>query len=132
MKTLTTSDGKRHLFSVPITQHVTAEEREALKDETRIGLRCSKISSDVLAVIENPVFYDNRKEEIVARTFGTLSQKHVKGERILAQGPFLVSGSNMRFVKAIQFNDGLDHYRLTPRQVNNQLIEKGADAVHAF
>jgi hypothetical protein len=42
-----------------------------LKGEKRIALRCSAISPDVFAVIENPVFFENRKEEISARIFGT-------------------------------------------------------------
>lgn len=71
MKTITTDDHKKHLFSVPITQPVTKEEMEALKGEEKIALKCSKISPHALAVIEKPVFFDNRKEEICSRTFGT-------------------------------------------------------------
>jgi 3'-phosphoadenosine 5'-phosphosulfate synthase len=70
MKTLTDATGHRHLFSVPITQAVTKEEKESLKDAKKIALRCSAISPTVLAVIENPVFFDNRKEEISTRVFG--------------------------------------------------------------
>jgi ATP sulfurylase len=77
-------------------------------------LKCSRISEDILAVIEDPVFFDNRKEEINTRTFGTTSLKHPKVERINAQGDFLVSGAKTRFIKEIQFNDGLDSYRLNP------------------
>lgn len=119
MKTLTEGPtGKRHLFSVPITQSVTKEQRDALKDEKKIALRCSAISPDVIAIIENPVFFDNRKEEICARVFGVQSLKHPKVERIFEQGDFLVSGSSMRFVKEVKFNDGLDQYRQTPQQIN--------------
>lgn len=114
MKTVTDSHGKRHLFSVPITQPVTKEQADSLKGEKKIALKCSKVSNTVLAVIENPVFFENRKEEISARIFGTQSVKHCKVERIMAQGDFLVSGSKMRFVHKIEFNDGLDHYRMTP------------------
>lgn len=102
MKTLTDSTGFRHLFSVPITQHVTTEQYEALKTEKRIALRCPKVcNNEVLAVIENPVFFENRKEEICARVFGTFSLKHPKVERIMAQGDYLVSGSKMRYVRKI-------------------------------
>jgi ATP sulfurylase len=61
-----------------------------------------------LAVLENPVFFENRKEEIAARICGTFSLKHPKVEKIMSQGDYLVSGSKMRFVRKIQFNDGLD------------------------
>ena len=46
----------------------------------------------MIAVIEEPVFFENRKEEISARVFGTQSTKHPKVERIMAQGDFLISG----------------------------------------
>ena len=82
MRTITDNHGKRHLLSVPITQSVTKEEREALKDEKKIAIRCTAISPDVIAVIENPVFFDNRKEEISTRVFGVQSLKHPKVERI--------------------------------------------------
>ena len=114
MKTVT-DNGKKHLFSVPITQHITAEQREALKDEKRIAITCSKLGPKVLAIIEEPVFYENRKEEISTRTFGTQSVKHPKVERIMSQGDFLITGAKTRFVSEIVFNDDLDKYRLTPR-----------------
>jgi 3'-phosphoadenosine 5'-phosphosulfate synthase len=86
----------------------------------------------VYAIIENPVFYENRKEEISSRIFGTFSIRHPKVENILKQGDFLVSGSKMRFVKNVQFNDGLDQYRYTPKQIHEKIVEKNADAVYAF
>jgi ATP sulfurylase len=75
---------------------------QSLKMEKKIALTCSALSgNDVYAIIENPIFFENRKEEISARVFGTLSVKHPKVERILAQGDYLVSGSSMRFVKKV-------------------------------
>jgi len=67
-----------------------------------------------LAVIEEPEFYPNRKEEISARTFGTQSVKHPKVERIMAQGDWLLTGKKMRFLKHVEFNDGIDQYRMSP------------------
>jgi 3'-phosphoadenosine 5'-phosphosulfate synthase len=96
-------------------------------------LRCPSVcNGDVLAIIENPVFFENRKEEISARIFGTFSTKHPKIERIMQQGDFLISGSRMRYVKKIEFADGLDQYRLTPKQINDQIKKRNADAVYAF
>ena len=133
MKTLTDSTGKRHLMSVPITQHCTKEQVQALKMEKKIALTCSALSgSDVYAIIENPIFFENRKEEISARVFGTLSTKHPKVERILAQGDYLVSGQSMRYVRKVEFKDGMDQYRQTPREINDQIKKRGADAVYAF
>lgn len=71
MRTLTDGSGQKHLLSVPITQYVTAEQKEDLKDAKKVAIKCTKISDEVLAVIEEPVFFDNRREEISARVFGT-------------------------------------------------------------
>lgn len=132
MKTLTDATGHRHLLSVPITQHVTAEQKAELEGEKRVAIKCTQISDKVLAVINEPVFFDNRKEEICARTFGTFSAKHPCAATIFEQGDFLISGASMDFFEHVQFNDGMDQYRLTPAQIQEQVKAKGADAVYAF
>lgn len=75
MRTIT-KEGKRHAMSVPITQHATGADRERLEGKSKIAVKCSAVSDDVLAVIEEPTFFDNRKEEISARVFGTTSTNH--------------------------------------------------------
>jgi len=60
------------------------------------------------------VFFENRREEISTRVFGTFGKTHPKIERIMAQGEFLVSGKSMRFLRDVEFNDGMDGYRMTP------------------
>ena len=132
MKTVTDEVGKRHLMSVPITQSVTKEQKAELEGQQRIALKCSELGDDVLAVIEKPVFFDNRKEEICTRTFGTFSAEHPKAKLIMEQGDFLVSGESMRFTKKVTFNDGMDQWRLTPKQIQQAAEEKGADAIYAF
>jgi hypothetical protein len=47
-----------------------------------VAIKCKGISKDVLAVIEEPEFYDNRTEEITTKTFGTRSVLHPKIERM--------------------------------------------------
>jgi len=50
----------------------------------------------------------------------------------MAQGDFLVSGKSMRFLRDVEFNDGMDNYRMTPEQINKIIVERNADAVYAF
>ena len=77
MKTITDGEGKRHLLSVPITQPVTTEQRSCFAASPKIAIKCTEIGSDsILAVINNPVYFENRKEEICARTFGCMSENH--------------------------------------------------------
>lgn len=132
MNTVTDHEGKRHLMSVPITQDVSADQKAELENEQRVAIKCSELSNDVLAVINKPVFFTNRKEEISTRTFGTSSVKHPKVDRIMKQGEWLISGESMDFVKNVEFNDGIDSYRMTPAQVHDQIKAKNADAVYAF
>ena len=133
MKTVTDATGKRHLLSVPITQHVTTEQKEKLEKAGKIALRCSAIAGDrVLAVMHKPTFFTNRKEEICTRTFGCFSAKHPKAETIMQQGDWLVSAESTRFFERIKFNDGLDQYRLTPAEIAAEIKKKNADACYGF
>lgn len=132
MKTVTDASGERHLLSVPITQHVTDEQKAALAGQKKVAIKCSAIGDAVLAVINDAVFFENRKEEICARTFGCFGFKHPKSDTINAQGNWLVSGSSMHFTTRIQFGDGMDKYRYTPNEINEQIKARGADAVYCF
>jgi 3'-phosphoadenosine 5'-phosphosulfate synthase len=128
MKTLTVN-GERHLMSVPITQHCTKEFKEANEKASSIVLTWK---DDVVAIINKPVFFENRKEEICTRTFGCFESTHPMAENICNQGEFLISGASMDFVKKIMWNDEMDSYRMTPREINNEMIKRNADAVFAF
>lgn len=129
MKTVTDAEGVRHLMSVPITMHVTEEQKVALAEAPKISI---KYKGDILAVINKPCFFENRKEEICTRTFGTFSQNHPCAATIMAQGPWLVSGEDMHFQKRVKFMDGMDKYRYTPSEIAAQIKERNADAVYAF
>ena len=132
IKTVTDKNGKAHLMSVPITQHVTTAQKEELSGKPAIAIKCSAISDKVLAVLHKPVFFANRKEEICTRTFGCASEKHAGAEPIWRQGDWLVSAEKTRFFERIQFNDGLDQYRMLPREIHEECKKRGADAVYGF
>lgn len=86
----------------------------------------------MLAIITEPQFYSNRKEEICARVFGTQSKLHPKSERILAQPDWLVTGSSLVVLSKILYNDNLDHYRLNPTEIREKAEELGADVIYGF
>ena len=130
-KTVTSRDGQRFLHSVPITCPVSTEVKEKLAGQTRVALR-HHTTKEVLAVIEKPDFYSNRKEEISARLFGTQSKLHPKVELIYSEGDWLLTGDSLKVTSKILYNDGLDEYRLSPSQVQEQAKLKKADVVYAF
>jgi 3'-phosphoadenosine 5'-phosphosulfate synthase len=129
MKTVTDNEGKRHLLSVPITMHLTAEKKAALGDAKKFAIKYKGV---VYATISEPVYFENRKEEICSRTFGTFSPEHAGAQPIMAQGEWLVSGASMHFTKRVTFDDGMDMYRYTPSEIADQIKARGADAVYAF
>jgi 3'-phosphoadenosine 5'-phosphosulfate synthase len=129
MKTVTDKNGKAHLLSVPITQHVTSEEKAALEGQAAVAL---KYNDKVVAVMHKPTFFANRKEEICTRTFGTFSAKHPAAAVIMEQGDWLMSSESTRFFERIRYDDGIDKYRFTPREIYEQIQARGADAVYGF
>jgi 3'-phosphoadenosine 5'-phosphosulfate synthase len=97
-----------------------------------IALVNSKINGGKpIAIIRNPVYYANRKEEICARAFGCFSPNHPMAANIMAQGDWLVSGET-DFLCHIKYNDGLDKYRLSPKEISDAIAAKKADACYAF
>jgi len=73
MHTVTDAVGKRHLLSVPITMHVSEQQKVALSTQKKFAIRYKGV---VYAVVEEPVFFANRKEEICSRAFGCFSPDH--------------------------------------------------------
>jgi len=129
MQTVTDASGVPHMLSVPITQPLTNEEKAVCEGAKQVAL---KYNGKIIAVVNEPEIFANRKEEIVTRTFGTSSLKHPMGENILAQGDWLLSGASMHFTSHVMWNDGMDKYRMTPKQIQAAIKEKNADAVYAF
>ena len=76
--------------------------------------------------------YPHNKEERIARTWGTSAPGlPYVDEAIASAGNWLIGG-DLEVLEPIKYNDGLDHYRLSPRQLRNEFDKRGADAVFAF
>jgi len=76
--------------------------------------------------------YPHNKEERIARTWGTTAPGlPYVDEAIASAGNWLIGG-DLEVLEPIKYNDGLDHYRLSPRQLRNEFDKRGADAVFAF
>lgn len=52
-------------------------------------------------------------------------------EAITPAGNWLVGG-DLEVLNPIKYNDGLDHYRLSPKQLRKEFDRRQADAVFAF
>ncbi|KAG5324536.1 PAPSS synthase, partial [Acromyrmex heyeri] len=114
--------------SIPIVLTVSTSDKERCFDATALVLR---YQNKDLAVLRNPEFYLHRKEERCCRQFGTNNPRHPYVRLIQDSGDWLVGG-DLEVLERIRWNDGLDHYRLTPNEIRTKCREIGADAVFAF
>lgn len=114
--------------SIPIVLAVSTIDKERLQESSSIVL---KYKGKALAIMRNPEFYYHRKEERCSRQFGTSDSEHPYIKMIFDSGDWLVGGE-LEVLERIRWNDGLDHYRLTPNEIRAKCREAEADAVFAF
>lgn len=114
--------------SIPIVLPVTTQDKERLQSAESLAL-C--YNGEYKAILRNPEFYQHRKEERCARQFGTTNPEHPYIKMIMESGDWLVGG-DIEVLGRITWNDGLDQYRLTPKQLRAKFREMGADAIFAF
>ncbi|XP_026685454.1 bifunctional 3'-phosphoadenosine 5'-phosphosulfate synthase-like [Diaphorina citri] len=114
--------------SVAIVLAVTGEDKQRLEGNKEIALYHN---STPVAILYSPEFYVHRKEERIARQFGTTHPGHPYIKHINASGDWLVGGE-VKALRKILWSDGLDDYRLSPNQLRAKFRELGADAVFAF
>ncbi|CAH1119792.1 unnamed protein product [Phaedon cochleariae] len=114
--------------SVPIVLPLTSMDVDRLKDSYAIALHYGQTCC---AILRKPEFYRQRKEERVARQFGTTNKEHPYIKMVYEAGDWLVGG-DLEVLQRITWNDGLDRYRLTPNELRAKFKSMGADAVFAF
>ncbi|RWS31007.1 adenylsulfate kinase-like protein, partial [Leptotrombidium deliense] len=114
--------------TIPIVLAITDADKERLENASAITLRYNGTN---YAILRNPEFYEHRKEERCARTFGTCNSGHPTVKLILESGDWLVGGE-LEVLQKVTWNDGLDEYRLTPLELKKRFKEMDCDAVFAF
>lgn len=114
--------------SVPIVLPVSSEDKERLEGCSAMAL-C--YNGKRYAILRNPEFYGHRKEERCSRQFGTNHHDHPYVKMIHESGDWLVGGE-LEVLERIKWNDGLDHYRLTPNELRVKFRSLEADGVFAF
>ncbi|KAF5279491.1 hypothetical protein FQA39_LY05601 [Lamprigera yunnana] len=114
--------------SVPIVLPITSYDKQRLDGSSSIALY---YNGSCYAILRRPEFYFHRKEERVARQFGTTSKDHPYIKMIYESGDWL-AGGELEVLHPIRWNDGLDEYRLTPNELRAKFKQMDADAVFAF
>lgn len=123
-------DGSVVNMSVPIVLAIDDLQKEAIGQSNDVALLDS--NGQLVAVLRNIEIYKHNKEERIARTWGTTAPglPYVE-EAIVHAGNWLIGG-DLEFLERITYNDGLDHYRLSPKELRDEFEKRKADAVFAF
>ncbi|KAL0964457.1 hypothetical protein UPYG_G00324110 [Umbra pygmaea] len=121
-------DGGTINQSIPIVLPVTTETKQRLEGCAAVAL---DFQGKCVAILRQPEFYEHRKEERCARQWGTTCLQHPYIKMVMEGGDWLVGG-DLEVLERIRWNDGLDQYRLTPRELKQKFNDMKADAVFAF
>lgn len=114
--------------SIPIVLPVTTETKQRLDGCVAVAL---EFQGTLVAILRQPEFYEHRKEERCARQWGTTCPQHPYIKMVMEGGDWLVGG-DLEVLDRIRWNDGLDQYRFTPRELKQKFKEMKADAIFAF
>ncbi|TVU06938.1 hypothetical protein EJB05_46975, partial [Eragrostis curvula] len=117
-------------MSLPIVLAIGDADKEQIGDKPDVALEGP--DGGVVAILRSVEVYPHNKEERIARIWGTTAPGlPYVDEAIASAGNWLIGG-DLEVLEPIKYNDGLDHYRLSPRQLRNEFDKRGADAVFAF
>lgn len=138
-------NGKWHNQTIPITLAITNEQKSYLAsilnggDDNNGDYNCNGFNNDqqenavkksvtlkyndkIIAILDDYEVYEHRKEERAASVFKTTNIGHPSIRMIMDSGDWLIGG-RLKVFDRILWNDGLDQYRLTPREIRSKLRE---------
>ncbi|GLT73168.1 hypothetical protein SLA2020_450440 [Shorea laevis] len=123
-------DGTIVNMSLPIVLAIDDATKERIGSSSNVGLVAA--NGDLIGILRSIEIFKHHKEERIARTWGTTAPglPYVE-EVIMPAGNWLVGG-DLEVLKPIKYDDGLDHYRLSPKQLREEFDRRKADAVFAF
>ncbi|KAE8654039.1 ATP sulfurylase 2 [Hibiscus syriacus] len=123
-------DGSIVNMSLPIVLAIDDATKESIGSSSNVGL----VGPDghLVAILRSIEIYKHNKEERIARTWGTTAPGLPYVEEAIASAGNWLIGGDLEVLKPIKYNDGLDHYRLSPKQLRKEFDRRKADAVFAF
>ncbi|KAK1297748.1 ATP sulfurylase 2 [Acorus calamus] len=123
-------DGRVVNMSLPIVLAIHDADKEAIGDSKDVGLVGPK--GNTIAILRRIQIYKHNKEERIARTWGTTAPGLPYVEEVISSAGNWLIGGDLEVLEPIKYNDGLDHYRLSPRELRKEFDRREADAVFAF
>ena len=116
---------------IPITLSLTSYTKERIEESGASAVALVTRMGHTVAILRNPEIYENRKEEIVTRMFGVIDMDHPYIHNIYMGGDYLIGGE-VELLDRIKYNDGLDEWRMTAKELLAEFESRGADTVYAF
>ncbi|PPD73882.1 hypothetical protein GOBAR_DD29183 [Gossypium barbadense] len=123
-------DGSIVNMSLPIVLAIDDETKERIGSSSHVGL--AGPDGDLIAILRSIEIYKHNKEERIARTWGTTAPGLPYVEEVIIPAGNCLIGGDLEVLKPVKYNDGLDHYRLSPKQLRKEFDRRNADAVFAF
>ncbi|CAA6655939.1 unnamed protein product [Spirodela intermedia] len=123
-------DGSIVNMSLPIVLAIDDATKEAIGESPDVALAGQ--GGDLVAILRRVQIFKHNKEERIARTWGTTAPGLPYVEKAIDPAGDWLIGGDLELLEPIKYNDGLDHYRLTPAELRAEFDRRGADAVFAF
>ncbi|XVE56143.1 hypothetical protein DITRI_Ditri03aG0214100 [Diplodiscus trichospermus] len=106
------------------------EIKEKIGSSSDVGLVGP--DGDLITLFKSIQVYKHNNEERIARTWGTTAPGLPYVEEVITSVRNWLIGGDLEVLKPIKYNDGLDHYRLFPKQLRKEFDLRKADEVFAF
>ncbi|KAL1820778.1 hypothetical protein DCAR_0417125 [Daucus carota subsp. sativus] len=123
-------DGSVVNMSLPIVLAIDDDAKQTIGSSPDVALLGP--NQDLVAILRRVEIYKHNKEERIARTWGTVAPGLPYVEEVITPAGNWLIGGDLEVLKPIKYNDGLDHYRLSPQQLRKEFDRRQADAVFAF
>ncbi|CAI9775333.1 unnamed protein product [Fraxinus pennsylvanica] len=117
-------------MSLPIVLAIDDEVKERIGVSNNVAL--TGPNDDLVGILRSIEIYKHNKEERIARTWGTTAPGLPYVEEVITPAGNWLIGGDLEVLQPIKYNDGLDHYRLSPQQLRKEFDKRQADAVFAF
>ncbi|XP_039123097.1 ATP sulfurylase 2-like [Dioscorea cayenensis subsp. rotundata] len=123
-------DGSVVNMSLPIVLAIGDDDKERVGGARDVALVGP--NGDLVAILRRIEIYKHNKEERIARTWGTTAPGLPYVEEVITSAGNWLIGGDLEVIEPIKYNDGLDHYRLSPCELRKEFDKRKADAVFAF
>ncbi|XP_073027018.1 ATP sulfurylase 1, chloroplastic-like [Primulina eburnea] len=123
-------DGSFVNMSLPIVLAIDDDQKSRVGSFTSVALVDAK--DHPVAILNDIEIYKHNKEERIARTWGTTAHGLPYADEAITESGNWLIGGDLEVIHPIQYNDGLDRFRLSPAQLRDEFERRNADAVFAF